>query len=474
MGRTVGITVFPEFFQTEGVDAVLDNIVRRARASAIATSPYVMAPADASNGTREPPIDAGAGSVRLLDRPLWGRRELHVRTAPSFRPERALYRGLRYQPPEPDALTDAQGAIIARAIAAAKSRGLGVYLQVQAAIPPGYRVQFGGPLAEDRPLLPDGTAPAVKVDNNGSLAAPEIAAYGAALLVDLARAYPDVDGFHVDWPEYPPYTLDAAFLDFSPHAMAAARTLGLDGEAMRRDALALRARVLGGLARDDLAALAAGETARAALIARVAAAFPGFAALCRCKALMAADLIAGYRSALDRHGFAGKALVLRTFPPPWTAVSGIDFARLAAHCQGFAVKLFTMHWPMMVRMWSDALAAANPALADDPVLPQAVAALFDIADRPIVQPRADWRYPEPEEAHPAGPGAQHRKLAAARAASAGAPVAAMAHGYGPVGDFATRFATAWAASGGHVWVNRYGYLADAKLDAIGRVCADAP
>src|SRR4029079_1546598 len=43
----------------------------------------------------------------------------------------------------------------------------------------------------------------------------------------------------------------------------------------------------------------------------------------------------------------------------------------------------------------------------------------------------------------------------------------MAHGYGPVADFAARFATAWTASQGNVWVNRYGYLADAKLDAMG-------
>ena len=36
------------------------------------------------------------------------------------------------------------------------------------------------------------------------LASPHIAAYGRALLAELAHAYPDIDGFHVDWPEYPP------------------------------------------------------------------------------------------------------------------------------------------------------------------------------------------------------------------------------------------------------------------------------
>jgi hypothetical protein len=458
--RGVGITVFPEYFQTEGVEAVLDNLVGRAAATAIATSPYVMERADPASGAREPPIDAGAGTVRLLDRPLWGARELFVRTAPSFTPRSASFRGLRYQPPAPDALTVRHGPTIEHAIRAAKARGLAVYLQVQAAIPPGFRAQFGGPQDDDRPLLPDGGAPTTRVDNNGSLASPHIAAYGQALLVDLARAYPAIDGFHIDWPEYPPYTLDAAFLDFGPHAAARADALGFDMAEMRADAQRLRARLLGRLARADLASLT---------FPRMAAGYPGFAALCAFKARLATDLVAGFRRALDGARCADKAIVLRTFPPPWTAVSGIEFARLASHCQGFAVKLFTMHWPMMVRMWADALAAANPALAHDPALPGAVARLFDVSDDEPPRALADWRYPEPEEAHPVGAEAQARKIAAAREAAGPAPVAAMAHGYGPVADFAARFATAWSASRGHVWVNRYGYLADAKLDAIGRI-----
>ena len=163
--------------------------------------------------------------------------------------------------------------------------------------------------------------------------------------------------------------------------------------------------------------------------------------------------------------------MLRTFPPPWTALSGIDFARLAPHCQGFTVKLFTMHWPMMVRMWGDALAAAQSGAGARPrAAPGGGARCSTCATRTIApHALADWRYPEPDEPHPVGAAAQARKIAAARAAAGAAPVAAMAHGYGPVDDFAARYATAWAASGGNVWVNRYGYLADAKLDAIGAI-----
>src|SRR6266581_179486 len=95
--KLIGVTVLPEFLQCEGVDAVLDNLIMKSGANAVTTSPYVMEPANEATGVREPPDDAGAGAVRLLDRPLWGKRELLVRTAPSFVPQTQLYRGLRYQ-----------------------------------------------------------------------------------------------------------------------------------------------------------------------------------------------------------------------------------------------------------------------------------------------------------------------------------------------------------------------------------------
>ena len=95
----VGITVMPEYFQSESVNGVLDRLERLAGVTAVTTSPYVMAPADRRTGFREPPLDAGAGKVRLLDRTLWGKREVWARTAPSFHPNLDLYRGLRYQPP---------------------------------------------------------------------------------------------------------------------------------------------------------------------------------------------------------------------------------------------------------------------------------------------------------------------------------------------------------------------------------------
>jgi hypothetical protein len=468
--RTVGIVVFPEFFQNEGVEGVLDNLQARAGVTAIATSPYVMEPQPDGTGGREPPIDAGAGKVRLLDRKLWGRRELWTRTAPSFAPDESLYRGLRYQPAKPDELTLRDGPVVADAIRAAKARGLQVYLQVQAAIPPGYRVQFGGPQDDDKPRTPDGAIPAGRVDNNASLASPHVIDYGCALLRDLARAYPEIDGFHIDWPEFPPYTLDSAFVDFGPHAEAFARRAGLDFQSLRAEATQLRALLLKWsppIAGPDPLPPIQGRGDPLALLGFYD---EGVTQLAKFKAAMAQALVARYRAALDDAGARDKALILRIFPPPLTYLSGIDIPAMAKHCQGFAVKLFTMHWPMIVRFWTDAIGQANPKLVGNAQLADHIARLFGFIDHD--EPTRDydaWRYPEPDEPHPVGVRAQARRILAAREAAGQTPVSAMAHGYGPDWDFRLRYAASWRASGGHAWVNRYGYLADEKLDAIGAI-----
>ncbi len=461
----LGITVMPEFLQTEGAERVLDNLQRRAGTTAIATSPYVLAQAPDGEGGREPPIDAGAGGVRLLDRTLWGRRELWVRTAPSFVPDPALYAGLRYRPAEPDDLTREEGPRIAAAIAAAKRRGLAVHLQVQAAIPPGYRVQFGGAVPEDRPLLPDGSKLPGRVDANASLAAPAVLDYLCALLRDLARAYPEVDAIRLDWPEYPPYSLGAVLFDFSPHAEALAVRLGFDLEAMRRDALALLGAIRdGSAARAVLAAQGGGATDGALRLLR---ARPGLLELARFKAALVTRFVAAAAEALREASGGRIALIPQGFPAPFGAMSGFDPAALAPLVPAMGIKLYTMHWPMILRFWAEALGRK-----DDPALLVALAQALDLVDGPA--DAALLRYPEPEQPHPVGAGAQARKIAAACAAAGDTPVFAFAHSYGPLEDVVARFRIAWQASAGRVFVNRYGYMSDAKLDAIGAVLRAMP
>ena len=156
-----------------------------------------------------------------------------MKASPSFTPSPELYNGLRYQPSKATDETRDLGPIIAEFIPAARSRGLKVYFQIQSAIPPGYRVQFGGPIEDDRPLLPNGTEPDQTLDNNGSLASPHILDYGAALTTDLLQNYPDIDGIRIDWPEIPPYFLETVFTDFGPHVEQFARNNGFDFEDIR-------------------------------------------------------------------------------------------------------------------------------------------------------------------------------------------------------------------------------------------------
>ncbi|HET6518894.1 MAG TPA: hypothetical protein VFG47_03630 [Geminicoccaceae bacterium] len=466
-GRFLGITVMPEYIQSEGVDGVLDNLAR-AGATAVTTSPYVMAPADdGATGAREPPADAGAGGVRLLDRPLWGRRELFVRTAPSFAPDPSLYAGLRYQPAQPTDLTGRDGPVVAAFMQAARARGLRVYLQVQAVIPPGYRVQFGGPVDEDEPRLPDGRTVAARVDRNGSLASPHLRDYGCALIRDLGRAYPEIDGLRVDWPEYPPYTLDGLFTDFGPHAEAAAARLGFDFARMRADALALYRGLHGGLTDADLLPWLDEPDGGRYRLLRLLAAHPGVLDLLRLKAALVEELLAAYRAALTGALGPGAELLPQAFPPPWSLVSGFDYRRAAPHAAGILVKLYTMHWPMMLRFYGDALRAANPGLGER-LLARWLVRLADISDADGPARLDLLRYPEPDEPHPVGAAAQVRKIRTAQAEAGGAvPVYAIAHGYGPLDDFRDRAEVAWRASGRRMWVNRYGYLGDAKLDALG-------
>jgi len=467
--KFLGITVMPEYIQTEAVDGVLDNLVTKAGATAVATSPYVMAPADEKTGRREPPIDAGAGAVRLLDRPLWGKRELYVRTAPSFVPEPKLYQGLPYQPPPPGELTRKEGDIIRDFIRAAQARHLRVYFQVQAAIPPGYRVQFGGPGEADAPRLPDGRIPPRRLANNASLASPAIRGSTEALLRDLCRAYPDIDGIRVDWPEYPPYMLDDVFLDFGEHARRAAVRMGLDFDRMRRQAGQLYQLLHGGLKDSHLEAWSHPDGGRYRLLRQLSDR-PGLADWLRFKALLVDELLAGFRKVLSEVAGPRVELMPNAFPPPFTLASGVDFARAARHSAGISVKLYTMHWPMMIRFYGDTLRAANPGISDS-LLVRALVRWFDIADGDGLPRLSDYAYPEPNAPHPVGARAQARKIVEAQREAGEVPVYALVHGYGPLDDFRRRLEAAWEASLHGVWINRYGYLTDDKLRVIGEVCA---
>ena len=71
--------------------------------------------------------------------------------------------------------------------------------------------------------------------------------------------------------------------------------------------------------------------------------------------------------------------------------------------------------------------------------------------------------------HPVGERAQARKIRQAQRDAGRTPVLTLCHGYGPLEDFRRRLRVAWDASPHGIWVNRYAYLSDDKIRAIGQL-----
>ena len=124
---------------------------------------------------------------------------------------------------------------------------------------------------------------------------------------------------------------------------------------------------------------------------------------------------------------------------------------------------------MMLHFYGDVLRKANPKLSES-LLTRFLVRFLDIGDDSPQLRLDDYRYPEPDKAHPVTLESQARKVRQAQAEAGTTPVFALAHGYGPAEDFRKRLEVAWKASGQKVWINRYGYLSDAKLEIVRQVC----
>ena len=450
MAKTLGITVLPEYFQSEGVKGLLDHLQAHAPVTGIATSPYVMAESDPERGQREPPADAGSGEKRLLDRPLWGKREVWVETAPSFEPNRQLYEGTSYQPAPIDELGRREGGIVREFIGEAKSRGIEVLLQVQAAIPPGYRVQFGGPGDADRPMLPDGSFPPRRLALNGSLASEDILAYGEALIRDLLEQYPEADGVRIDWPEYPPYFFDDLFVDFNPQVQPHAEALGMDFELLKKAVTAIR---------EDLFAA---ETVRDVEhhLDRLS---ENINDLIRLKGTLVQNLMKRYRGVVGE----SKKLIPGIFPAPWDQFAGSSPYNVRDHSDAVFCKFYTMHWPMIVDHYRSDLLARNSDW--DPLeLTRVLVEWLGIDEWCDGTAPEHYTYPGPSTPHPVS--GFEDKIDVAETLADGVPLVPIAHSYGPVDDFRSRLKATWEASRHGVWINRYAYVSDEKLKAIGEVC----
>ena len=457
--RFLGITVLGDYVLNEGVDGVLANM-EKCGATAVACNPTVTAPAAEGEGSFQPPDDAGS-SPRLFDRPLWGRRSLWVRSGASYEPNASFYQDTPYSPRRANDLTSEHGHIIGDFVRGARAAGLEIYLQVGAAQPSGL-------MEDDVPRLPNGSLPQNRMANTASLASPSVRSYVRAYVRDLLEAYPDVTGFRPDWPEYPCYKLDEAFQDFGPHVERWAEERGFDFARIRREVGALYDLLHGGLRNEHLADWASPERGRFSLLNALRA-YPGIAEWLRLKAALSVDLLAEWRAALTAYGCEDKKLSANAFMPPFTLFTGFDFAGAARHCSAASPKLYTMHWSAMVEFWGAVLMQHNSGL-DEALVTRALAQLLDLGDDIDAEKLSDYRYPEPHEPHPIPDAPQLRKIAQVKAAAGvGMALTPLVHGYGPTDDFARRLQLVADSEADGVWINRYGYLGDDKIEAIGRI-----
>ncbi len=460
MPRFLGITVLGDFILSEGVDAVLENL-QRIGATAVACNPTVTAQADEATGSFQPPIDAGS-SPRVFDRPLFGKTSLWVRGGPSYHPRAEFYDDSPYKPRVPNDLTDSHGAIIGQFIEAAVGAGIEVWFQVGAVQPSKLR-------DEDRPRLPNGELPPDRLADTGSLASPAIRAYNRAYIRDLLEAHPQVCGFRPDWPEYPCYTLGEVFQDFSPHVASWCAEHGFDFPAIREAIGSLYDRLHGQLTNADLEDLLA-HTARPAWWFEHGTNSP-LGEWLRLKTALSRDILRHWREIITEAGGAEKKLSANAFMPPYSLVTGLDFRGAAKLCDGISPKFYTMHWSLMVKFWAEELLAANPGL-DEELLVRTLVQLMDIADAPGEGGKvvADYGYPDPDEPHPIPDGPQRRKIADLKSLLGDATMLTpLVHGYGPPDDFRRRLQLVADSPADGVWINRYGYLGDPKLDAIAEV-----
>jgi hypothetical protein len=316
--------------------------------------------------------------------------------------------------------------------------------------------------------------------DTGSLASDAIRAYNRAYARDLLAAYPRITGFRIDWPEYPCYTFGEIFQDFSPHVEAFAAEREFDFAAIKSAIAGCVDFLLGWLTNDDLRALSADECRRlsTAALPRTLSSDDGFHGAgpeTRChldswlalKSNLSTKLIRDWREAITEFGGAEKELMAHAFMPPFSLLTGFDFPAAAEHCTSISPKLYTMHWPLMVKFWGEALLAANPGL-DEQLVVRTLVNLLDLADPGAAgETLSDYRYPEPDEPHPIPDGPQRRKIAQVKQCLSGrTTLVPLVHGYGPVDDFHRRLKLVADSDVDGVWINRYGYLSDAKLDAI--------
>ena len=447
--KRLGVTVLPEYVQSEGIAKILDNVGGVLGATSITTSPYVAQESEEGIGSREPPIDGGAGKTRLLERPLWNKKEVWMEAAPSFLPNLDNYKDSPYAPDPATDLTHREGHQIRQLFVEAKERGLTTYLQVMAAIPPCYRVQFGGPSDDDQPLLPTGKPVPSRVDKNASLASSGLRKYMRGLIADLCQHYPECDGIKFDWPEYPPYHFQSLFADYNPQVRPYAAELGID-----LDKLANTMRDV--CPQAELRQLILDDAPFQSLLSRLRARTPGFEDHFRLREHLTLSYVRFLSDTVAEFSKGRKKVFLQGFPPPWNQLSGFDPEKLSPYVDEIAIKFYTMHWPMI---GANYVAQLSKTLDLDKGILNGYFRKHFIGAEPGIEA---LKYPGPTQSHNVPPVSIAQKIADFNHRD----VIGISHTYGPVEDICARLKALVQATKGNVELNRYAYMTDEKIEAI--------
>ncbi len=457
MRRFLGIVVSPAAVQSEGLHEVMDKIAATG-AQAISSMWALVAPTVSGQGNRQPPLDID-GYDRLLDRPLWGKRELWLRSYRSHPVPSDLFRGGRYRPVMPLAPEELDRDLPQKILAAAHERGMQAYVQCSPTVVPGLR-------PEDQPHYVDGSLPDIgrRVARQGCLNNPDVRAYGLDLVRDTVRYFQEADGLFLDWAEYTVYALEDHFACFCDHCRSRAQAWGLNWERMQRDTLALWKWLhrLSSISLERMMRIAE----RPSELLELLQSYPGWLDLLRFKARSVVAFYRDVRQAMDEEGASDMALGANGWCPPFNRSSGMDYRALAKVCDSLRPKLFTFHWSVIPRWYGQTLLKWNPRLSERFLLDMLVRC-FELDDDISNRSFAHYYIPSPDELHPARPELWRLKTDEVVDQVAGrTKVYAYAHSYRPLAQWKRMIEVLRDSRADGMWVQRYGYLSDAKLEAL--------
>jgi hypothetical protein len=466
-----GIDITTPELATEGTATVLDAIARTG-ATAITTTTSVVVPADEETDLREPPLDV-AGHRRVLDRPIWGRDATWVRRYVAHPPDPDLWRDLPW--PSPPLAPEGFRVDHAReAIDGARERGLRVYAHFAPyALPGGSDHREGMPTNAElrlryRPVRFIGGIHPEGISWVGCLNNPTVRHYGRVRLTELLRHYGDVDGLALEWVEYPAYFLEKLFTCFCDHCRDQALALGYDWDQIT-GAVRILWDSLHTLTQDQIAAIV-GTGDWGDLVPDPEAMRPGFAAWLDFKAASVRLAIEDLRGTMADLGAGDMAISTIAPAVPWGRMSGGAYARAGHGVDTQRVKLYSAHWLMMSCWWTQTLLTWNrgSTLTSD-MATRAVMALFGIhfEHEPATLAPELCTMPSPGESHNLTPESfTHRLENALTLRTDQAPILPTIHAYRPADELARLLETIRPFAGHGLWIHRYGYLSDEKLDLL--------